>query len=246
MVRRVFLELRSRSGVAYRWARRIGGRTVQKVAKQPYADSRPTNGGSSSPTPSLNVLWVTHDEVSLYGLAALLDLVVVVSAYEVCMDVSVAEQRLLTNAFDVCVFPVESYTTQVGDLVERCGAQLILTLPDGEEGGDRVSGDRAVDHWLPQRRISLNALQKVFLRLSGGEAPRLASAPSAERALRILERVTEREREVLRLLSRGQSNQQIARSLGISIHGVKRHVSNLLLKFDCSNRTEVALAASRR
>ena len=27
------------------------------------------------------------------------------------------------------------------------------------------------------------------------------------------------------------------------VHGVKRHVSNLLLKFDCSNRTEAALAA---
>ena len=58
-------------------------------------------------------------------------------------------------------------------------------------------------------------------------------------------RLTQREHVVLAQLVRGRSNHQIARAMEISVHGVKRHVSNLLLKFDCSNRTEVALAAAR-
>ncbi|GII76591.1 hypothetical protein Sru01_15730 [Sphaerisporangium rufum] len=59
-------------------------------------------------------------------------------------------------------------------------------------------------------------------------------------------RPTARERTVLSLLARGRSNHQIARELGISDHAVKRHVSNLMLKFGCANRTEVALLAVRR
>jgi DNA-binding CsgD family transcriptional regulator len=58
-------------------------------------------------------------------------------------------------------------------------------------------------------------------------------------------RLTPRERMVLSLLAAGRSNQQIARALALSTHAVKRHVSNLLIKFDCTNRTEVALAAAQ-
>jgi DNA-binding NarL/FixJ family response regulator len=54
-------------------------------------------------------------------------------------------------------------------------------------------------------------------------------------------RLTAREQTVMELLGRGRSNKQIARTLGISDHAVKRHVSNLLMKFNCSNRTEIAL-----
>lgn len=185
------------------------------------------------------------DEVSFYGLAALLDLVTAVCAYEVFMDVPTAEQRLQERSFNVCVFPVESYSALMRELVDRRGATLILTLPDGRTSEDREPGDRIAEYWLPQHRITLNVLEDVFLSISGTLPQRTDPVPSGERALRILQRVTERERDVLRLLGRGQSNQQIASALGISIHGVKRHVSNLLLKFDCSNRTEVALAFSQ-
>lgn len=60
---------------------------------------------------------------------------------------------------------------------------------------------------------------------------------------RPLGKITNRERTVLSLVAHGRSNRQIARALNISDHAVKRHVSNLLLKFNCSNRTEIALLA---
>ncbi|AKN68984.1 hypothetical protein QR97_03375 [Streptomyces sp. PBH53] len=193
----------------------------------------------------LRVLWVVSDEVSLYGLTALLDLVGSVSQYEVCLDVSAAEKRLQEHSFDVCVLPVERYNAQVGELAGRCGSLLVLTLPTGKNPEDFGQVGHRIAHWMPQQRITLGMLQKVFLGFTEGMHRQSNPAASGDRAMRILHRVTEREREVLRLLARAQSNQQIARSLGISIHGVKRHVSNLLLKFDCSNRTELALAASQ-
>ena len=49
-----------------------------------------------------------------------------------------------------------------------------------------------------------------------------------------------REAEVLRLVARGASNQEIADELVVSPHTVRRHVSNLLTKLDVSSRTAAA------
>ncbi len=50
--------------------------------------------------------------------------------------------------------------------------------------------------------------------------------------------LTERESEVLGLLSRGLANKQIAAALGISEHTVKFHVSSIYTKLNVTNRTE--------
>lgn len=60
------------------------------------------------------------------------------------------------------------------------------------------------------------------------------------------ERLTERETDVLRLLAQGQSNQEIAFNLHISMTTVRSHVSNILMKLDVSNRTQAALVAQER
>ncbi|MFJ5608463.1 helix-turn-helix transcriptional regulator [Streptomyces sp. NPDC093221] len=57
--------------------------------------------------------------------------------------------------------------------------------------------------------------------------------------------LTEREAQVLALLSRGESNRQIARSLYISDRTVAVHVSHILEKLGVRNRTEAALVYAR-
>jgi DNA-binding NarL/FixJ family response regulator len=52
-----------------------------------------------------------------------------------------------------------------------------------------------------------------------------------------------RELEVLRLIARGHSNQQIANDLFISLTTVKAHVRSILTKLDLTSRTAAAAYA---
>ncbi|WP_410608404.1 response regulator transcription factor [Amycolatopsis sp. lyj-109] len=55
--------------------------------------------------------------------------------------------------------------------------------------------------------------------------------------------LTAREQQVLRLIAEGLSNRQVARSLSISEHGVKRTVGIILAKLNCPNRTLAVVRA---
>ncbi len=57
--------------------------------------------------------------------------------------------------------------------------------------------------------------------------------------------LTERESEVLSLLSKGLANKQIAAALGISEHTVKFHVSSIYSKLNATNRAEAIRAGLR-
>jgi DNA-binding NarL/FixJ family response regulator len=57
--------------------------------------------------------------------------------------------------------------------------------------------------------------------------------------------LTEREREVLRMLARGLSNRRIAERLGISENTVKAHVAAVLGKLGAATRTEAVTEGIR-
>jgi ATP/maltotriose-dependent transcriptional regulator MalT len=59
----------------------------------------------------------------------------------------------------------------------------------------------------------------------------------------LVEPLTDREMEVLRLLADGQSNQRIARELFVTLDTVKKHVTHVLSKLGAANRTEAAARA---
>ncbi len=52
--------------------------------------------------------------------------------------------------------------------------------------------------------------------------------------------LTDRERDVLRLLASGSSDREIADSLTISVRTVETHVGSILRKLDARNRSEAA------
>ena len=67
------------------------------------------------------------------------------------------------------------------------------------------------------------------------ETPRRQSGPT----------LTDRELEVLRLVSRGYANHEIAEQLHLSGHTVKRHVANILAKLHQRSRLDAVMYAIR-
>ncbi len=75
---------------------------------------------------------------------------------------------------------------------------------------------------------------------------RPANTNTAEKAPKGRGELTERERQVVQLLSEGLSNKLIADRLGISDHTAKFHVNGVMMKLGASTRTEAVVEAMRR
>jgi DNA-binding NarL/FixJ family response regulator len=78
------------------------------------------------------------------------------------------------------------------------------------------------------------ATQRLVERFAGGPAPVDGS---------VLARLTEREREILRLLASGLSNAELAEKLFLSETTVKTHVSAILRKLGVRDRVQAVIAA---
>jgi len=58
--------------------------------------------------------------------------------------------------------------------------------------------------------------------------------------------LTEREKEVLQLISEGKSNKEVATILGLSVYTVETHRTNLMQKLNLHNTAEIVLYAVRK
>jgi DNA-binding NarL/FixJ family response regulator len=84
--------------------------------------------------------------------------------------------------------------------------------------------------------LSPRIAQRVITRLGDGMVRSRAARAR-------LEQLTARERDVLALVGRGLSNQEIARALSLAEGTVKAHVSAILLRLGLNNRVQAAILA---
>jgi NarL family two-component system response regulator LiaR len=83
-----------------------------------------------------------------------------------------------------------------------------------------------------ESRLAPDITRKILSGIAGA-----GQSPSPQ------EKLTGREAEVLGCLARGLSNKEIAAELFIAEKTVKTHISNILSKLDCSDRTQAAVYA---
>jgi DNA-binding NarL/FixJ family response regulator len=99
-----------------------------------------------------------------------------------------------------------------------------------------------VDAWATG--ASLDIGDSIDMMRAVVTAARLAQ-PAPHISIGLFDTLTEREKEVLRLIARGYSDKQIAADLGIARFTASNHVSNIRTKLDAPSRSAVAAVAAR-
>ena len=144
----------------------------------------------------------------------------------------------------------------VGAVAETNPEIRFLALSVSDAAEDVIAMIRAGARGYVTKSIASDELADAISRVHGGDAvfsPRLAGfvldafggalpAPADPE----LDRLTDREREVMRQIARGHAYKQVARRMGISIKTVETHVSAVLRKLQLSNRHELTRWATER
>jgi len=132
---------------------------------------------------------------------------------------------------------------------------LALSVSDAAE--DVIGVIRAGARGYVTKSISAPELVEAIGRIADGDAvfsPRLAGfvLDAFSGAIDVasidedLDRLSPREREVMRLIARGYAYKEVARELFISIKTVETHVSSVLRKLQLSNRHQLTRWATDR
>jgi len=94
-------------------------------------------------------------------------------------------------------------------------------------------------------RAFIDRLMSDYNTSTTSSKPTSPATPFTKETPQLVERLTVREVEILRLIAAGMRNQEIADQLFISLHTVKRHIANAFGKLDVSNRTEAVAIANQ-
>lgn len=132
---------------------------------------------------------------------------------------------------------------------------LALTMHDNEEYFFQALNAGA-SGYIPKRADPMELVSAIRAVYRGGAYfyPSLARSLMAEYLRRVesgeergsYDGLTPREREVVKLISRGLTNREIARLLHISVKTVDRHRANIMEKLNIHNRVELLKYAIRK
>jgi DNA-binding NarL/FixJ family response regulator len=132
---------------------------------------------------------------------------------------------------------------------------LVLTASDNDEdvyeaisSGARGYILKTTDHAELIRQVRKAASGEIALSHEvvgklAGRLSRRASSPTPEPGA--VERLTDREKEVLGLVGQGARNKAIAEVLAISANTAREHVRNIMRKLELENRAQLAAYAVR-
>jgi len=176
-------------------------------------------------------------------------------------DVDTAVAAIETSSPDVVLLDVHLPGGGGVEVMRRApsveGTPRYLALSVSDAAEDVIGTIRGGARGYVTKTITGPELVSAIKRVAEGDAvfsPRLAGFVLDAFAGTIaiadvdedLDRLTEREREVMRLIARGYAYKEVASELFISIKTVETHMSNVLRKLQLSSRHELTRWASDR
>jgi DNA-binding NarL/FixJ family response regulator len=194
------------------------------------------------PAESLSVLVVDDHDLVHWGLRALFTAQPWVHRYVAAYGAREGVERARDERPDVAlvdaVLGMDSGAELVAAVRAASPGTRVVLMTAGRGVSSRVArrlgADGVVDKdWAATDIVSAARTVALGMTLFGEEAEPLPND------------ISDREREVLRLVGAGATNREIASRLGLSHNTVKSHTSALFRKLGARNRAE-AIAAARR
>jgi LuxR family maltose regulon positive regulatory protein len=158
----------------------------------------------------------------------------------------------------------DSPTGEAGDRLEAYLTDALISYRSHDPTGGRRSLDRALRLAEPERRCLPLAMNRAWIQPALHHCPDLARAyhgllqPGAgrrETPVRpahssrldpvVVEQLSDREREVLRLVSSMLSTEEIAASLYLSVNTIKSHLKSIFRKLGATRRGEAVRRAKK-
>lgn len=206
----------------------------------------------------IRVLLVEDQTLVREGIEKLLSLTDDISVIERAMDGEEGLEKLRQSSPDVVLLDVRMPKMTgiefLRSLQEAGDATPTILLTTFDDDSALLSGIRLGAKGYLLKDVSLAKLTEAIRLVAGGGT--MISPVVTERLLRGLkqaplpvspdhgeEPLTPREIEILRLLTGGYSNREIASALQLSEGTVKNHVSNILGKLGVRDRTRAVLKA---
>jgi two-component system, NarL family, nitrate/nitrite response regulator NarL len=211
-----------------------------------------------NPLPAEQLRIVLVDDHTLFrkGLAELLEREGAVKVSAITGNPAEVASLLRTYNPDVLILDLNIGGTDGIQVMQELRADafmlpvLLLTVSEAEEDMARALRNGANGYLL--KSMEPDELVDAIIRAARRETV-VAPAMTAKlvrmldgknnSATSLLESLTQREREILKHLAKGESNKAIARELDISYDTVKLHVRHILAKLNLSSRVEAAVFA---
>jgi len=204
-----------------------------------------TTPGTLVPRNGIRLLILEEQEVIRHGLLAITSAIPEVTASVVAMD-SARDAEL--TGFDATLLSTSTLieAERAGVSTERLRPMIVI-VPTTHPQQLEIVTRRPANGYVMQAELTSDSLRTAIIQVVNGQLA-IPDAISSYLLNRVrqnavsrpgLDSLTSREAEVLRLLVAGASNKEIARRLGISVHGVKRHVSTLLNQFHSPSRVHL-------
>lgn len=205
----------------------------------------------------LNIAVYVENELLRLGLQAMLPASQLVEDATLYDTPSAVLEALTEKTVDVLIVSSSNGSRpyeEAEEASDRPGNPVRLLVLLENSGRQEVAPMVAIpaDGYLRRDELTARTLERALLRIADGEMVMPlhlgrqllndAGRPAHEPSLPTV-RLTTREQEILGHLVAGLSNKEIARHIHISEHGVKRLVSNVLLKLQATNRTGAVVTA---
>jgi two-component system NarL family response regulator len=200
------------------------------------------------PNPTIRLIVADDHALFRQGLRSLLALH---RELEVVAEVHRASDLLPTlaaHACDILLLDLQMERWVLDDIASLARLAQVVVLTASERTEDALAALRLGARAIVQKRYAIETLVTALRSVANGLVwmpPELQEKLALQWSTPVAKRLTPRESEIVRYVSLGLRNVEVAERLAISEGTVKTHLNNIFHKLDLRDRVELALYAVR-